>query len=98
VSVAAIHDDWETGRAAPGVRCLPGIIVFLGYCPYTPGRPLGERLRVARQARGLSRGRLAALVGVDEGTLWKYPFGERSPNAYDRDHGDRDRDQADRSS
>jgi transcriptional regulator with XRE-family HTH domain len=78
VSVSAIH-NWETGRAEPAVRCLPGIIAFLGYCPYAPGRPLGERLRVAREARGLSRKQLAELVGIDEGTLWKWERGLRVP-------------------
>jgi hypothetical protein len=37
-SASAIQ-NWETGRAEAAV-CLPGIIAFLGYCPYTPGRPL----------------------------------------------------------
>jgi transcriptional regulator with XRE-family HTH domain len=71
--------NWETGRAEPEVRYLPKIIAFLDYCPYTPGRPLGERLRVAREAQGLSRKRLAQLVRVDEGTLWRWEQGMRTP-------------------
>jgi transcriptional regulator with XRE-family HTH domain len=71
--------NWETGRTEPEIRFLPKIIAFLGYCPYTPGRPLGERLRVAREAQGLSRKRLAATVQVDEVTLWKWEQGIRTP-------------------
>lgn len=78
VSEAAIY-SWETGRAEPEVRFLPKVIAFLGYCPYTPGRPLAERLRVAREAQGLSRKRLARLVRVDEGTLWRWETGMRTP-------------------
>ena len=78
VSEASIY-SWETGRAEPEVRFLPKIIDFLGYCPYTPGRPLGERLRVAREAQGLSRKQLARLVRVDEGTLWRWEQGMRAP-------------------
>ena len=71
--------NWENGRAEPEVRYLPRIIDFLGFCPYTPGRPLDERLRVAREAQGLSRKRLAKLVCVDEGTLWRWEQGMRNP-------------------
>jgi transcriptional regulator with XRE-family HTH domain len=78
VSEASIY-SWENGRAEPEVRFLPKIIAFLRYCPYAPGRPLGERLRVAREARGLSRKRLARLVRVDEGTLWRWEQGIRAP-------------------
>jgi transcriptional regulator with XRE-family HTH domain len=78
VSEASIY-SWENGRAEPEVRFLPRIIDVLGYCPYTPGRPLGERLRVAREARGLSRRRLATLVRVDESTLWRWEQGMRTP-------------------
>ena len=70
VSEASIY-SWENGRAEPEVRFLPKLIDFLGYCPYTPARPLGERLRVAREAQGFSRKQLARLVRVDEGTLWR---------------------------
>jgi transcriptional regulator with XRE-family HTH domain len=78
VTEASIY-KWETGRAEPEVRFLPKIIAFLGYCPYTPGRPLGERLRGAREAQGLSRKLLAKLVCVDEGTLWRWEQGMRTP-------------------
>jgi transcriptional regulator with XRE-family HTH domain len=78
VSEASIY-SWENGRAEPEVRFLPKLIDFLGYCPYTPGRPLGERLRVAREAQGFSRKQLARLVRVDEGTLWRWEHGMRAP-------------------
>ena len=78
VSEASIY-SWENGRAEPEIRFLPKIIDFLGYCPYTPGQPLGERLRIAREAQGLSRKQLARLVRIDEGTVWRWEQGMRTP-------------------
>ena len=56
---------------------MPRIIDFLGYCPIEPGEALGARLRRAREARGLSLGRLAALVRVDESTVARWERGSR---------------------
>lgn len=66
--------NWERGRAEPELRFMPAIIRFLGYDPTEPDPTLsiGERLRAARRARGLSRKKVAVLLGVDESTLWKW--------------------------
>lgn len=60
---------WELGQHEPPVRLIPAIHTFLGFCPINPAWTLGERLRAAREARGLSRRRVAGLVGLDEGTV-----------------------------
>ena len=62
--------NWETNRVKPAVRLIPGIIRFLGYCPYVLGLPLSGRLRAWRQGLGLSQEMLAKAVGVDEGA-WR---------------------------
>lgn len=46
--------NWETGKTCPEVRFYPGIISFLGYDPLPKGETFQERLKAARQARGLS--------------------------------------------
>ncbi len=53
---------------------MPAIIRFLGYDPTAPEATasIGERLKVIRRARGLSRQKLATLLGIDESTLWKW--------------------------
>jgi transcriptional regulator with XRE-family HTH domain len=65
---------WEQERTEPEIRFYPAIVRFLGYDP-TPADPalsIGERLRVARRARGLSLEKTAELLGVDPTTLWKW--------------------------
>lgn len=63
--------NWEVGRTEAENRYLPAIHRFLGFCPFDPAWTLGERLRAAREARGLSRETAARLVGVDAGTIWR---------------------------
>lgn len=60
---------WEAGRVTPETRFIPAVHAFLGFCPHDPAWTFGERLRAAREAHGLSRRRVAALVGVDEATV-----------------------------
>ncbi len=76
--------NWERGRAEPAVRCLPGIISFLGYNPLLPlANTLGERITADRRGHGLSRDVFAALLDVNSSTLWRWetdqavPRGER---------------------
>ena len=66
--------NWERGRAEPELRFLPAILRFLGYDPTPPDPTLsiGERLLATRRARGLSRKKVATLLGIDESTLWKW--------------------------
>ena len=40
----------------------------------------GERLRRAREARGLTRDQLAAASGVPDGTIQGYEIGRRAPS------------------
>ena len=71
--------SWERGRSQPKVSELPGIITFLGYAPIEPAEPWFTRLSRARQAVGLSRKRLAALLGVDESTVKRWEDGCERP-------------------
>jgi len=64
--------DWEANRHAPAVWFVPRIIAFLDYDPHPVPRTIGERIVAARRSRGLSRKRLAKLLGVDEGTLKRW--------------------------
>jgi transcriptional regulator with XRE-family HTH domain len=66
--------NWERGRSEPELRFMLAIIRFLGYDPTAPDPTLsiGERLRATRRARGLSRKKVALLLGIDESTLWKW--------------------------
>jgi transcriptional regulator with XRE-family HTH domain len=70
VSKATLY-NWEKGRNEPEIRFYSGIIRFLGYDPTAPGPTLsmGERLKAARRARGLSQAKLADLLGVDPTTV-----------------------------
>jgi transcriptional regulator with XRE-family HTH domain len=56
--------NWEKGRTEIEVRFYPALIEFLGYNPLPGPRTRGEAVRQERMARGLSVGRLAAMVGV----------------------------------
>ena len=62
-------ENWECGRTSPADRFMPAIIRFLGYNPLPARRTSAERVAYERVARGWSRKRLAAVVGVDETTI-----------------------------
>lgn len=64
--------NWETNRVTPAVRLVPRIIMFLGYCPHTPILPFPERLKLIRQSSGLSRKKVAQLLGVNACTLRRW--------------------------
>jgi transcriptional regulator with XRE-family HTH domain len=57
----------------------------MGYVPIDGGGTLPGRLRAYRRVRGLSRKRFAAVLRVDEGTLWRWETGERYPQAGHRE-------------
>ena len=61
--------NWERGKTGPDVRYYPAIITFLGYNPLPQGETFPERLKAARQTRGLSWKRLAQELGVWESTV-----------------------------
>ena len=81
--------NWEKDRTYPTVRYLPRLIGYLGYNPCPKPGTLGERLLARRQALGLSRRRLAALIGIDEGTLQRYEQGVWCPGRRNREVLDR---------
>jgi len=72
--------NWERGRTEPAIRCLPAIDRFLGRLQAPPvAASLPGRLREARRRLGLSQARLAALLGVDEGSVAAWERGEHRP-------------------
>ena len=71
--------NWEKERSRPDLRTWPAVIQFLGYDPRPDGRTIGERLRLRRQALGLSWAEAARIMGVDPSTLSKWELGRRTP-------------------
>jgi transcriptional regulator with XRE-family HTH domain len=74
-------NNWETGKSEPRLWFIPGILSFLGYDPRPVAMSFGERLRMARTARGLSIQALAGLLGADAATVWKCEKGRHRPIA-----------------
>jgi len=60
---------------------MPRIIAFLGYAPWTAPATFGEWLVMARRANGLSRGRLAKYLRVDQSTVFRWESGRCRPGA-----------------
>ena len=62
---------WETNRVSPALRFRPGIVSFLKYHPWDGIAPesLANRLTAHRQRLGLSRKKLAALLGIDPSNI-----------------------------
>ena len=74
--------NWELNRTAPALRFIPKIIQFLGYvtCDATrDSSPLAHQLKAYRRIQGLSQKRVAAALGVDEGTLRRWERGTSTP-------------------
>jgi transcriptional regulator with XRE-family HTH domain len=71
--------NWEKGRSEPRLRFLPLILAFLGEDPRPVPPTFGERLRRAREARGLSIAGLAHQLGVDRTTVWSWEKGRHQP-------------------
>jgi len=70
VDETTIH-NWEDCAVIPAIRFMPRIIKFLGYDPNAnkvPGSPV-RRLKAHRTKFGLSRKKLAALLGIDQSNL-----------------------------
>jgi transcriptional regulator with XRE-family HTH domain len=70
---------WERDERQPFVSFYPVILGFLGYEPWPEPETLAEALLAERRRRGLSREGAAALVGVDEATLWRWENAEWKP-------------------
>ncbi|MDR3500702.1 MAG: helix-turn-helix transcriptional regulator [Parvibaculum sp.] len=73
--------NWEKSKTEPEVRYIPAIIRFLGHDPFPAPQTLGERIVRTREGQGISRKRLAAKLGVDEGALAGWEKGLREPQA-----------------
>jgi DNA-binding XRE family transcriptional regulator len=58
----------ERNRAPPKTVRMPGVIGFLGYCPFRAAATFGDWLRQARRAEGHTRRALANTVGIDQNT------------------------------
>jgi transcriptional regulator with XRE-family HTH domain len=61
--------NWERNRTTPALWLIPKVIHFLGYTPYPPGGSLAERIRQYRKTNGVSRKKLAAVIGVAPSTV-----------------------------
>lgn len=77
--------NWERGKTHPDFRYYPSIIDFIGYNPLPEGATFQERLKAARQARGLSWKKLAEELGVWESTVRDWEYGVHSPTGWHRD-------------
>jgi transcriptional regulator with XRE-family HTH domain len=63
---------WERGEREPFIHAFPALISYLGYEPWEEPTTLAEALLAERRRRGLSRAAASSLIGVDEGTLWRW--------------------------
>ena len=77
--------NWEKDRTYPAVWYVPRLIEYLGYDPFSKPQTLGDRLRAKRRALGLPRKRLAALIGIDDGTIQRYERGVWRPGPRNRE-------------
>jgi transcriptional regulator with XRE-family HTH domain len=71
---------WETGETEPELRFLPKVFEFIGGDPRPEPTGIGARLIRWREQRGWSRRKLAAKLGVDEGTLRQWESGRSCPS------------------
>jgi len=72
---------WETNRVVPSLRFIPKFIEFLGHDPCAKGHAgsLADQLKAHRRKLGLSRKKLAVLLGIDQSTLAAWERGEHCP-------------------
>ena len=75
------YANWEKDRCYPAMRHWPGIIKFLGRDPNPEPRTLGESLLAYRRHHGLSRRALAAVLGADDVTLWRWETDQQKPES-----------------
>ena len=69
--------NWENNRSKPKVYLLPKIIEFWGYVPFElPMETIGDRIKSYRKEHGLSQGKLAQLLSVDETTFRDWENGK----------------------
>lgn len=66
----------------PLPRHMPAVLAYLGGEPWPEPKGLAEQLRQARLRQGLTQAQAAAVIGVDEGTVWWWETG-RQPRLRD---------------
>jgi transcriptional regulator with XRE-family HTH domain len=73
---------WETNRVVPALRFRPRIAVFLGYdtSGWSEPESVAERLKAHRVRLGLSRKKLAALLGVDPSNIAGWETEKHKPS------------------
>jgi site-specific DNA recombinase len=74
--------NWETNRSSPEVCFIPKIYEFLGYAPYNISKYtnlLNKKIRLWREALGLTQEQLAKEAGVDESSIAAWERGDRKP-------------------
>ncbi len=68
--------QWETGEHYPENEYWPAIIRFIGYDPICPDpQTAPEKIAFLCRHMGLSGVALAALLGVDKATIYKWEHG-----------------------
>lgn len=73
--------NWETDKTTPTLIYMPRIMDFLGYWPYNPKvKTLGQRIKRAREFRGLTLRQIGQFVHIDPTTLAHWERDERQPN------------------
>ena len=77
--VATSVANWLKGRSKPAIRHMPKVLAFLGYDPRPKLDGIAGRLRLRREALGLSRGAAAERMKIDRGTLQRWERGEKEP-------------------
>jgi len=71
--------NWESNESQPMVRCLPGIIAFLGHNPLPEADDLIGKFKRERCTLGLTQEQLAQKLGIDESTIAGWERGENTP-------------------
>ncbi len=73
--------NWEKHYTEPQLCLLPKIIEFLGYDPRTKhkSKSIGEQIIQYRRENGLSKRKMARILGIDPSTLGRWERDEYLP-------------------
>lgn len=64
--------NWEKGRTEPVAVQFRPVVAFLGYDPTPAPQTLKERFEVKRRVLGVTLDQVAAYLGWDQGSLYRY--------------------------